>query len=100
MNHNRLQRGGRVFLAVLLVLFSHPALAATIVVDETMTICSEMPAASRQGDLARSFVSSGKAGGPSAPPCCSYSVFKEPHATQRSACSCSFASVSDCILTD
>ena len=35
MNHHRLQRGGRVALAVLLVLFSHPALAATIVVDET-----------------------------------------------------------------
>ena len=35
MNHHRLQRGGRVALAALLVIFSHPALAATIVVDET-----------------------------------------------------------------
>ena len=36
MCHNRLKRSGHVALVVLLVLFSHPALAATIVVDNTM----------------------------------------------------------------
>ena len=35
MKHNALQHSGHVALALLLVLFSHPALAATIIVDET-----------------------------------------------------------------
>ncbi len=46
MKHNALQRCGHVALAVLLVLFSHPVLAATIIVDETTcTLVDAMTAA-------------------------------------------------------